>query len=172
MKVSRTQQAQLTGSTMVPTTQMPPEWCTTWSEWSPSPLYISSCRVDGKEVAQHNTTYQQHISFLLFSFFFKLVLICAILPRFSFDCADRQFHSIPATWQTLMDNPNDVKELIPEFFYFPEFLENQNGEIWDYTKLLTSTIKSWGCEIKNCFIYLLFQTLSLIFLLILWIKRV
>ncbi|XP_028256538.1 neurobeachin-like protein 1 isoform X2 [Parambassis ranga] len=44
-----------------------------------------------------------------------------------FDCADRQFHSIPATWQTLMDNPNDVKELIPEFFYFPEFLENQNG---------------------------------------------
>lgn len=28
-----------------------------------------------------------------------------------------------------MDNPNDVKELIPEFFYFPEFLENQNGEI-------------------------------------------
>ncbi|KAG7265442.1 hypothetical protein CRUP_002251 [Coryphaenoides rupestris] len=44
-----------------------------------------------------------------------------------FDCADRQFHSIPATWQALMDNPNDVKELIPEFFYSPEFLENQNG---------------------------------------------
>nr|XP_015214918.1 PREDICTED: neurobeachin-like protein 1 [Lepisosteus oculatus] len=43
-----------------------------------------------------------------------------------FDCADRQFHSIPATWQALVDNPNDVKELIPEFFYFPEFLENQN----------------------------------------------
>uniref|UniRef100_A0A674BFJ4 Neurobeachin-like protein 2 n=1 Tax=Salmo trutta TaxID=8032 RepID=A0A674BFJ4_SALTR len=44
-----------------------------------------------------------------------------------FDCADRQFHSIPALWQTLTDNPNDVKELIPEFFYFPEFLENQNA---------------------------------------------
>ncbi|ERE81078.1 neurobeachin-like protein 1 [Cricetulus griseus] len=43
-----------------------------------------------------------------------------------FDCADRQFHSIPATWQALMDNTYDVKELIPEFFYFPEFLENQN----------------------------------------------
>ncbi|XP_078085109.1 neurobeachin-like protein 1 isoform X2 [Mustelus asterias] len=43
-----------------------------------------------------------------------------------FDCADRQFHSIPATWQALMENPNDVKELIPEFFYFPEFLENKN----------------------------------------------
>uniref|UniRef100_A0A670XSQ3 Neurobeachin like 1 n=1 Tax=Pseudonaja textilis TaxID=8673 RepID=A0A670XSQ3_PSETE len=43
-----------------------------------------------------------------------------------FDCADRQFHSIHSTWQALMENPNDVKELIPEFFYLPEFLENQN----------------------------------------------
>lgn len=43
-----------------------------------------------------------------------------------FDVADRQFHSIPATWQSLMDNPNDVKELIPEFFYLSEFLVNAN----------------------------------------------
>ncbi|XP_071443766.1 neurobeachin-like protein 1 [Hetaerina americana] len=44
-----------------------------------------------------------------------------------FDVADRQFHSIPQTWKLLMDNPNDVKELIPEFFYMPEFLTNHNG---------------------------------------------
>ncbi|KAK3083537.1 hypothetical protein FSP39_025014, partial [Pinctada imbricata] len=44
-----------------------------------------------------------------------------------FDVADRQFHSIPATWQSLMENPNDVKELIPEFFYLPEFLVNMNN---------------------------------------------
>ncbi|XP_038664837.1 neurobeachin-like protein 2 isoform X1 [Scyliorhinus canicula] len=44
-----------------------------------------------------------------------------------FDCADRQFHSIPAAWQVRIDNPVDVKELTPEFFYFPEFLENLNG---------------------------------------------
>uniref|UniRef100_A0A8C4R671 Uncharacterized protein n=1 Tax=Eptatretus burgeri TaxID=7764 RepID=A0A8C4R671_EPTBU len=44
-----------------------------------------------------------------------------------FDCADRQFHSIPATWFALMDSPNDVKELIPEFFYFPDFLKNDNA---------------------------------------------
>ncbi|NXJ97928.1 NBEL2 protein, partial [Corythaixoides concolor] len=44
-----------------------------------------------------------------------------------FDCSDRQFHSVPAAWQARMENPVDVKELIPEFFYFPEFLENQNG---------------------------------------------
>ncbi|NXW51293.1 NBEL2 protein, partial [Nyctiprogne leucopyga] len=45
-----------------------------------------------------------------------------------FDCSDRQFHSVPAAWQARMENPVDVKELIPEFFYFPEFLENQNGK--------------------------------------------
>lgn len=42
--------------------------------------------------------------------------------------ADRQFYSIANTWQGLLDNPNDVKELIPEFFYLPEFLENSNGK--------------------------------------------
>ena len=45
-----------------------------------------------------------------------------------FDVTDRQFHSIPATWQTLYDTPNDVKELIPEFFYLPEFLKNLNSK--------------------------------------------
>ncbi|KAL0985478.1 hypothetical protein UPYG_G00157390 [Umbra pygmaea] len=44
-----------------------------------------------------------------------------------FDCADRQFHSVAAAWQARMESPVDVKELIPEFFYFPEFLQNMNG---------------------------------------------
>uniref|UniRef100_A0A6I8N9W9 Neurobeachin-like protein 2 n=1 Tax=Ornithorhynchus anatinus TaxID=9258 RepID=A0A6I8N9W9_ORNAN len=44
-----------------------------------------------------------------------------------FDCSDRQFHSVPAAWQARLESPADVKELIPEFFYFPDFLENQNG---------------------------------------------
>ncbi|MEQ2239137.1 Neurobeachin-like protein 2 [Ilyodon furcidens] len=44
-----------------------------------------------------------------------------------FDVADRQFHSVSAAWQTRMESPADVKELIPEFFYFPEFLQNMNG---------------------------------------------
>ena len=50
------------------------------------------------------------------------------LVYFSFDVADRQFHSIASTWRALMENPNDVKELIPEFFYLPEFLQNINRE--------------------------------------------
>eukprot|EP00111_Clytia_hemisphaerica_P022278 TCONS_00065481-protein len=42
-----------------------------------------------------------------------------------FDCADRQFYSIATTWKTVYTG-GDVKELIPEFFCFPEFLSNLN----------------------------------------------
>jgi len=44
-----------------------------------------------------------------------------------FDVADRQFHSIPQAWKSLMSNINDVKELIPEFYFSPDFLLNQNN---------------------------------------------
>ena len=52
------------------------------------------------------------------------------MPLPSFDCSDRQFHSVAAAWQARLESPADVKELIPEFFYFPDFLENQNGRRW------------------------------------------
>ncbi|KAF8570734.1 hypothetical protein P879_02687 [Paragonimus westermani] len=44
-----------------------------------------------------------------------------------FDITARQFHSIPGTWQFIMSSPNDNKELIPEFFYLPDFLTNNDG---------------------------------------------
>ncbi|KAJ2866440.1 hypothetical protein GGI22_001285, partial [Coemansia erecta] len=44
-----------------------------------------------------------------------------------FDHADRQFYSIAEAWNSCMTGPGDVKELIPEFFYLPEFLLNRNG---------------------------------------------
>jgi WD40 repeat protein len=43
-----------------------------------------------------------------------------------FDHTDRLFNSIFSTWHGSTSNHNDVKELIPEFFYLPEFLENLN----------------------------------------------
>ena len=33
-----------------------------------------------------------------------------------FDVADRMFCSIPESWESVINNPADVKELIPEFF--------------------------------------------------------
>ncbi len=44
-----------------------------------------------------------------------------------FDHADRMFHSIPTAWWNALHGTSDVKELIPEFFYQPEFLYNSNG---------------------------------------------
>ncbi|XP_042903173.1 WD repeat and FYVE domain-containing protein 3 isoform X2 [Parasteatoda tepidariorum] len=45
-----------------------------------------------------------------------------------FDLADRMFHSIKDAWlSAAKHNMADVKELIPEFFYLPEFLLNSNN---------------------------------------------
>jgi hypothetical protein len=39
----------------------------------------------------------------------------------------RIFHSVRQTWQSASDgNTAEVMELIPEFYYLPEFLENSN----------------------------------------------
>ncbi|KAK9687952.1 FYVE zinc finger [Popillia japonica] len=44
-----------------------------------------------------------------------------------FDLADRMFHSVKEAWLSASKhNMADVKELIPEFFYLPEFLLNAN----------------------------------------------
>ncbi|KAJ3424666.1 beach domain-containing protein [Anaeramoeba flamelloides] len=43
-----------------------------------------------------------------------------------FDNPDRNFGSISQTWKNCLNLSADVKELIPEFYYFPEFLENSN----------------------------------------------
>ena len=44
-----------------------------------------------------------------------------------FDHADRLFHSIQEAWSNVLQNPSDVKELIPEFYSMPDFLRNQQS---------------------------------------------
>ena len=45
-----------------------------------------------------------------------------------FDVADRLFHNLGSSWRSASaENQQDVRELIPEFFYLPEFLVNKNG---------------------------------------------
>eukprot|EP00004_Rigifila_ramosa_P012564 TRINITY_DN2727_c0_g1_i4.p1 TRINITY_DN2727_c0_g1~~TRINITY_DN2727_c0_g1_i4.p1 ORF type:complete len:3026 (-),score=664.90 TRINITY_DN2727_c0_g1_i4:5-7777(-) len=44
-----------------------------------------------------------------------------------FDVADRLFHSLRHAWASCLNSGTDVKELIPEFFYLPEFLTNDNN---------------------------------------------
>lgn len=57
-----------------------------------------------------------------------------------FDLADRMFHSIKEAWLSAsIYNMADVKELIPEFFYLPEFVTNSNnfdlGKLHHYTNM-------------------------------------
>lgn len=44
-----------------------------------------------------------------------------------FDCPDRLFYDISASWNGCMTSTSDMKELIPEFFYLPELLLNTNN---------------------------------------------
>lgn len=44
----------------------------------------------------------------------------------SFDISDRMFNSIPTCWTNCQTASTDVKELIPEFYYNPDFLMNYN----------------------------------------------
>lgn len=51
-----------------------------------------------------------------------------LLQGGSFDHPDRLFYSIEKAWVSASrDNTTDVRELIPEFYYLPDFLLNSNG---------------------------------------------
>ena len=51
-----------------------------------------------------------------------------LLQGGSFDHPDRLFYSIEKAWcSASRENMTDVRELVPEFYYLPEFLVNSNG---------------------------------------------
>ncbi|XP_028398812.1 lysosomal-trafficking regulator-like [Dendronephthya gigantea] len=73
-----------------------------------------------------------------------------------FDVPDRTFHAIETTWNlSSFASAPDVKELIPEFFFLPEFLLNlegfdfglrQNGE-----RVMDVRLPSWSCKDPRLF---------------------
>lgn len=83
----------------------------------------------------------------------------------NFDLPDRTFHSMVTTWRLASrDSTTDVKELIPEFFMFPEMLENserfnfgvrQSGEVVDNVEL-----PPWARESPRLFIFIHRQALE------------
>ncbi|XP_077235133.1 WD-40 repeat family protein / beige-like protein [Tasmannia lanceolata] len=52
-----------------------------------------------------------------------------------FDHADRMFSDIGATWNSVLEDMSDVKELVPEMFYLPETLTNENSIDFGTTQL-------------------------------------
>ncbi|KAK2756534.1 hypothetical protein FQN54_005427 [Arachnomyces sp. PD_36] len=66
-----------------------------------------------------------------------------LLQGGTFDHADRLFYSIPQTWESASRvTMTDVRELIPEFFYLPEFLENVNNYNFGIRQNKSQTIDS------------------------------
>uniref|UniRef100_A0A1D1YH17 BEACH domain-containing protein lvsC n=2 Tax=Anthurium amnicola TaxID=1678845 RepID=A0A1D1YH17_9ARAE len=74
-----------------------------------------------------------------------------------FDHADRLFQSIEGTYRNCLSNTSDVKELIPEFFYMPEFLINSNsyhlGVKQDGEPLSDVSLPPWAKGSPEEFIY-------------------
>ena len=83
----------------------------------------------------------------------------------NFDIPDRTFHSILTTWNLASsESTTDFKELIPEFFYLPEFLLNrekfdfgyrQDGELVDDVIL-----PSWSRKSARLFVLINRQALE------------
>ena len=45
----------------------------------------------------------------------------------TFDHPDRAFHTVEGCWTSAsVGDPNDIRELVPEFYYLPDFLTNSN----------------------------------------------
>lgn len=52
-----------------------------------------------------------------------------------FDHADRMFYDVGGTWNGVLEDMSDVKELVPELFYLPEILTNENSIDFGTTQL-------------------------------------
>ncbi|XP_062319191.1 WD repeat- and FYVE domain-containing protein 4 isoform X1 [Osmerus eperlanus] len=66
-----------------------------------------------------------------------------------FDVPERMFHSVKKEWDSASrDNMGDVRELIPEFYYLPDFLLNSNhfqlGCMEDGTALWDVVLPPWA----------------------------
>ncbi|KAG8363377.1 hypothetical protein BUALT_Bualt19G0016000 [Buddleja alternifolia] len=61
----------------------------------------------------------------------------SVLQGGKFNHAGRMFSDIAATWNGVLEDMSDVKELVPELFYLPEALTNRNflGEKLDSVRL-------------------------------------
>lgn len=81
-----------------------------------------------------------------------------LLQGGSFDHPDRLFYSIEKAWSSASnENMTDVRELIPEFYYLPEFLLNSNGYDFgsrqgDGGRIDTVTLPPWAKGDPNIFI--------------------
>ncbi|EDO46742.1 predicted protein, partial [Nematostella vectensis] len=83
----------------------------------------------------------------------------------NFDQPDRTFHSLATTWRlSSYQSPTDVKELIPEFFFLPEFLENFEGFDFGFrqngVRVMDVSLPPWAKNNPRLFILIHRQALE------------
>ncbi|KAJ7327170.1 hypothetical protein JRQ81_016929 [Phrynocephalus forsythii] len=86
---------------------------------------------NGKETPAYHYGTHYSSAMIVASYLVRMEPFTQIFLRLQgghFDLADRMFHSVREAWYSASKhNMADVKELIPEFFYLPEFLLNSNN---------------------------------------------
>ena len=90
--------------------------------------YEQLCDMEGETPYHYGSHYSNSGSVL--HFLVRLEPFATQFVEFQggrFDVPDRAFHRVAQTWRlSAATSSSDVKELIPEFFYLPEFLCNAN----------------------------------------------
>jgi hypothetical protein len=91
---------------------------------------LASCCTDEDPPPFHYGTHYSCAAYVLYYLmrlepFSRLALA---LQGGKFDVADRLFHDVGRSWKSAStENLQDVRELIPEFFYLPDLFVNANG---------------------------------------------
>lgn len=77
--------------------------------------------------------------------------VCLISSQGGFDIPERMFYSVKKEWESASrDNMGDVRELIPEFFYLPDFLLNSNNiQLGQAEKELSSVFQNELVSLMN-----------------------
>jgi len=81
-----------------------------------------------------------------------------------FDVPDRLFSSVAITWNMCTTMLSEVKELIPEFYFFPEFLRNASsydlGTLQDGRRVHDVILPPWAKESPERFVHIMREALE------------
>jgi factor associated with neutral sphingomyelinase activation len=95
-----------------------------------NPVRLSKFRERYREMPPPKFMYGTHYStpgYVLYYLVRQAPEYMLRLQNGRFDHPDRLFYSIADTWQSVLQNTADLKELIPEFYATPGFLLNNEG---------------------------------------------
>ena len=104
----------------------------------------------------YGTHYSNPLIVLLFLMRMEPYTTYYLLMQGGIDRPDRLFSRIDSTWNGCYESPQDLRELVPEFFYNPQFLCNQNklnlGVTQDHVQVSDVILPPWANNSPDEFI--------------------